>query len=84
MGGNGTACLGSGANQGHLLRRGSAMTDDKSDKPAAEPAHILLFEDDETLAGLLARVLRTEGYHVDVLDNDPLRHLTAVTVEGVH
>jgi DNA-binding NtrC family response regulator len=32
-------------------------------------AHILLFEDDETLAGLLARVLRTEGYHVDVQDN---------------
>jgi two-component system response regulator AtoC len=45
------------------------MPDDKSDKPAVEPAHILLFEDDETLAGLLARVLRTEGYHVDVLDN---------------
>ena len=34
------------------------------------PAHILLFEDDETLAGLLARVLRTEGYHVDVLYGD--------------
>jgi DNA-binding NtrC family response regulator len=33
------------------------------------PAHILLFEDDDTLAGLLARVLRTEGYHVDVVDN---------------
>ncbi|MGH7296414.1 MAG: sigma-54-dependent transcriptional regulator, partial [Polyangiaceae bacterium] len=32
-------------------------------------AHILLFEDDDTLAGLLARVLRTEGYHVDVLDS---------------
>jgi DNA-binding NtrC family response regulator len=31
-------------------------------------AHILLFEDDDTLAGLLARVLRTEGYEVDVLD----------------
>jgi DNA-binding NtrC family response regulator len=44
-----------------------------SDKGAIEaggaPAHILLFEDDETLAGLLARVLRTEGYHVDVVDN---------------
>jgi two-component system response regulator AtoC len=35
----------------------------------AEVAHILLFEDDETLAGLLARVLRTEGYRVDVLDD---------------
>ena len=32
-------------------------------------AHILLFEDDETLASLLARVLRTEGYHVDIQDN---------------
>jgi two-component system response regulator AtoC len=28
--------------------------------------HILLFEDDETLAGLLARVLRAEGYSVEV------------------
>ena len=32
-------------------------------------AHILLFEDDETLAGLLARVLRADGCHVDILDN---------------
>ena len=32
-------------------------------------AHILIFEDDETLAGLLARVLRTEGYHVDVAES---------------
>jgi DNA-binding NtrC family response regulator len=31
--------------------------------------HILLFEDDDTLAGLLARVLRTDGCHVDVLDS---------------
>jgi two-component system response regulator AtoC len=31
--------------------------------------HILLFEDDDTLAGLLARVLRSDGCHVDVLDN---------------
>jgi two-component system, NtrC family, response regulator AtoC len=29
---------------------------------------ILLLEDDETLASLLARVLRNEGYHVDLLD----------------
>ena len=45
---------------------------DSSEKLVSEaPAsgQILLFEDDETLAGLLARVLRTEGYHVDVLDN---------------
>ncbi len=33
------------------------------------PAHILLFEDDDTLASLLARVLRNEGYHVDVFDS---------------
>ncbi|HEY3817608.1 MAG TPA: sigma-54 dependent transcriptional regulator [Polyangiaceae bacterium] len=36
---------------------------------AGAGAHILLFEDDDTLAGLLARVLRTEGYHVDVLES---------------
>jgi DNA-binding NtrC family response regulator len=49
------------------------MTDDTTAKTGAEGvgagAHILLFEDDEMLAGLLARVLRAEGYHVDVLDN---------------
>jgi two-component system response regulator AtoC len=40
--------------------------------PGAEaraPAHILLFEDDDTLAALLARVLRSEGHHVDVYDS---------------
>jgi DNA-binding NtrC family response regulator len=49
-----------------------SMSDDKSDHATQvpeEPAHILLFEDDDTLAGLLARVLRTEGYHVEVFDN---------------
>jgi len=35
-------------------------------------ASILLVEDDETLAGLLARVLRTEGYSVDVFDRADL------------
>jgi DNA-binding NtrC family response regulator len=48
------------------------MTDESNVKgveAAGAGAHILLFEDDDTLAGLLARVLRTEGYHVDVLDN---------------
>ncbi len=46
------------------------MTNDKTEgSTATDGAHILLFEDDETLAGLLARVLRTEGYHVDVLDD---------------
>jgi DNA-binding NtrC family response regulator len=33
------------------------------------PAHVLLFEDDDTLASLLARVLRSEGHRVDVFDN---------------
>ena len=38
-------------------------------KAAVTPgATILLIEDDETLAGLLARVLRNEGYHVDLID----------------
>jgi DNA-binding NtrC family response regulator len=31
--------------------------------------NVLLFEDDDTLAGLLARVLRADGCHVDVLDS---------------
>ena len=35
----------------------------------APGTHILLFEDDDTLAGLLARVLRADGYHVDILDD---------------
>jgi DNA-binding NtrC family response regulator len=50
-----------------------AMSEDpKEDTPtdAAEgQAHILLFEDDDTLASLLARVLRTEGYRVDAFDS---------------
>jgi DNA-binding NtrC family response regulator len=42
------------------------MSDAKVDVAAIEGApHVLLFEDDETLASLLARVLRTEGYVVD-------------------
>jgi two-component system, NtrC family, response regulator AtoC len=45
------------------------MSDDHTGKVPGEPAHILLFEDDETLSGLLARVLRTEGYHVDILED---------------
>jgi two-component system response regulator AtoC len=71
---HGAACLGTSGNKAaHLLRRGHAMTDETTAKAGVEGvgagAHILLFEDDETLAGLLARVLRTEGYHVDVQDN---------------
>ncbi len=31
--------------------------------------HVLLFEDDDTLAGLLARVLRSDGCHVDILES---------------
>jgi two-component system, NtrC family, response regulator AtoC len=37
-------------------------------EPTGAGSHILLIEDDETLAGLLARVLRNEGYHVELLD----------------
>ncbi len=45
------------------------MTDDGAHGPQGEPrGSILLFEDDETLASLLARVLRNEGYKVDLLD----------------
>jgi DNA-binding NtrC family response regulator len=45
------------------------MTEDASQKQLGEArAQILLVEDDETLASLLARVLRGEGYHVDLLD----------------
>jgi two-component system response regulator AtoC len=43
------------------------MTDD-AQKTEAVRAHLLLVEDDETLAGLLARVLRSEGYQVDLLE----------------
>jgi two-component system response regulator AtoC len=64
---HGTACLGGAAG-----RKFGSMTDG-SEKPVAPEsatrANNLLFEDDETLAGLLARVLRTEGYHVDLLDS---------------
>ncbi len=44
-----------------------------TEHPAADTpgvgTHILLFEDDDTLAGLLARVLRADGCHVDILDS---------------
>jgi DNA-binding NtrC family response regulator len=33
------------------------------------PVQIMLFEDDETLAGLLARVLRSEGYRVEIFES---------------
>src|SRR5260370_7806266 len=38
-------------------------------EPSGSGAHILLFEDGETLSSLLARVLRSEGYQVDVFDD---------------
>jgi DNA-binding NtrC family response regulator len=41
---------------------------ERSTSTAGAGAHILLFEDDDTLAALLARLLRTEGYQVDVFD----------------
>ena len=48
------------------------MTDNGPGQQPGEAAegrgNILLFEDDETLATLLARVLRNEGYKVDLLD----------------
>jgi DNA-binding NtrC family response regulator len=43
------------------------MTDDAQTVARAN-ARVLLLEDDETLASLLARVLRNEGYSVDLLD----------------
>src|SRR5215831_19651519 len=52
--------------------KGSRSTMTDAEKIGTEPqgagANILLIEDDETLASLLARVLRNEGYHVDLLD----------------
>src|SRR5258708_2285319 len=48
--------------------RRSALMDGQKAQTAAASASILLVEDDETLATLLARVLRNEGYHVDLLD----------------
>src|ERR1700722_16357684 len=65
------------ARPAHLLRRGGAMSDDGASKTAIEGAgagaHILLFEDDDTLAGLLAPRPRREGYQGDGLDNaDPV------------
>ncbi len=52
------------------------MTQDGIERPAAGAvggaatgANILLFEDDDALSGLLARVLRADGCHVDVLDS---------------
>ena len=70
---HGAGCLGPvGGKASPLLRRGNAMTDEGAKagiEGTGAGAHILLFEDDDTLAGLLARVLRTEGYQVDVLDS---------------
>jgi DNA-binding NtrC family response regulator len=49
------------------------MTDDNAQPMETETrrsgARVLIFEDDEALGGLLARVLRHEGYRVDVLDS---------------
>jgi DNA-binding NtrC family response regulator len=48
-------------------RRGSNPPDGNT--PVGAGTNVLLFEDDDTLAGLLARVLRADGCHVDVLDS---------------
>jgi DNA-binding NtrC family response regulator len=49
------------------------MTDEiaqsKQSEAERQDARVLLFEDDDALADLLARVLRHEGYRVDVLDS---------------
>jgi len=43
--------------------KGQTMSEETTER-----GQVLLLEDDETLAALLARVLRNEGYHVDLLD----------------
>ncbi|HEY5146750.1 MAG TPA: sigma-54 dependent transcriptional regulator [Polyangiaceae bacterium] len=48
-------------------RRPMASTEGASSTAAG--THVLLFEDDDTLASLLARVLRGDGCHVDILDS---------------
>src|SRR5437899_12314930 len=48
--------------------RSRAMAGSDKDDVTESRAHVLLIEDDETLAALLARVLRNEGYHVDLLE----------------
>ncbi|MGA2447117.1 MAG: sigma-54 dependent transcriptional regulator [Polyangiaceae bacterium] len=49
------------------------MTDEIAHRGPSEiernDARVLLFEDDDSLAELLARVLRHEGYRVDILDS---------------
>ncbi|MHA0110855.1 hypothetical protein ACXYUI_27450, partial [Klebsiella pneumoniae] len=62
---SGTPCLERGAGRKFASMNDSTGGADRPTQESATRAHILLFEDDETLAGLLARVLRTEGYQVD-------------------
>ena len=54
---------------GQEAERRTATSPDGAGAGLGPGTNILLFEDDETLAGLLARVLRAEGCHVDVLDS---------------
>ncbi len=69
-------------------RRSDVPSSGEAERQGA--AHILLFEDDETLAGLLARVLRAEGYVVDThesaADIPPPAKLSsyAVVLSDVH
>jgi two-component system response regulator AtoC len=49
---------------------GESGTDCRGVNPESDATpYILLFEDDDTLAGLLARVLRHQGYRVEVFDS---------------
>jgi DNA-binding NtrC family response regulator len=45
------------------------QTDRRTATVEGAGTHILLFEDDDTLASLLARVLRADGCQVDILDS---------------
>jgi two-component system response regulator AtoC len=80
--------MGSGMTELPTQRLSDETTADAADRQGG--AHILLFEDDDTLAGLLARVLRSEGYVVDVLesaaDTPPAGKLAsyAVVLSDVH
>jgi DNA-binding NtrC family response regulator len=51
----------------HVERRGGASGEGTAGTGSG--THVLLFEDDDTLASLLARVLRADGCQVDILES---------------